>query len=483
MVRPALALAWLALLAPAAGFAQDTGCASLGAARLADAKVLSAEWIAASPAAPWRSAAGLFAAAKIDRPFCRVTGQAIPAPGSDIRFELWLASRNAWNGRFFGTAPPAPTGAIAATTLVNPLNRGYAAMTHDNGHVSRSHGDTGWAVDGGGNPDPVRIADYGWRAQHAATVAAKAIAALYYGRPPARAFFLGCGLGGHHGLMEAQRFAADYDGIVAGASSGELIGMLATQRWNLQTIADGGLSKDVLQTVGERSRDSCDAQDGLADGQIEDPRACPGETGLADLAEPQRRAVQALRRGPPDGHGLAPGAETGLAAAANAMTAATELLRRLGGTGDDLAEIERRFGPDLNVGDLTLREFAGRGGKLIVYQGWADPQTSPLATLAGWQKLLAANPAAARTARLFLVPGMGQCSGGPLGAADWLTAIETWVERDVPPISGTINAVVGSGSVAGKLRQRILCPYPSVARHVGGGDINADAYFRCKIPS
>jgi feruloyl esterase len=106
----------------------------------------------------------------------------------------------------------------------------------------------------------------------------------------------------------------------------------------------------------------------------------------------------------------------------------------------------------------------------------------PRLTLARWDALAGDAAARDRFARLFMVPGMGHCAGGPVGTSDWLSAIEGWVERGIPPDPGTINAVVGSGSAAGRLRQRVLCPYPAVARYQGSGDLNADGNFRCVTP-
>ncbi len=147
-----------------------------------------------------------------DVSFCRVAGVASPEAGSEIGFEVWLPPAGDWNGRFQGIGSGGSAGAIRYRQLAAAVAGGYAAVATDNGHTSTSGFDGSWSLG-----HPVRLVDFGYRAQHEATVAGKAVTRAYYGRDADFAYFVGCSQGGHHALMEAQRYPDDYDGIVAGA--------------------------------------------------------------------------------------------------------------------------------------------------------------------------------------------------------------------------------------------------------------------------
>jgi feruloyl esterase len=473
--------------------AQDcAGLARGAAAAGARAAEWAAEWIEADPAAPWRGPDSLFGRARMDRPFCRVTGQLRAPGGSSVRFELWLPPPERWNGRFFGTASAGLAGAVSQRALVNPVTRGYAALAHDSGHAGGLD-DIASLRGADGRLSDARLGDFAEQAQHLATVAGKAVTAAFYGRPPQRAYFLGCGQGGHHGLMEAARHPEDYDGIVAGAPLADWSRALANQAWAAHWADRPGAlpDRDALVRLAEDGRQACDGRDGAADGQVEDPRRCPAATVDNRLTPPQSALVQALSAGAPLGDrtaGYEPGSEAWWAAgwsrqSPRALPLGRALLELAGGaTPGTLARLAARLAPRLDVPPGPLNAFAQRGGRLILYHGWADPLAPPRLTLARWDALAADGAARDRFARLFMVPAMGHCAGGPVGASDWLSAIEGWVERAIPPDPGTVNAVVGSGSAAGRLRERVLCPYPAEARYQGSGDLNADGNFRCVTP-
>src|SRR5262249_4582767 len=143
--------------------------------------------------------------------FCRVVAAATPTSQSDINFELWLPLPSAWNHIFRGEGTGGSLGAIDFPLMANAIQRNYATMANDNGHTGSN-----WSF----AAQPERVVDFGHRAQHATTVAAKAIVNAYYGRAQKYSYFYGCSQGGHHALMEAQRYPNDYDGIVAGAFAG-----------------------------------------------------------------------------------------------------------------------------------------------------------------------------------------------------------------------------------------------------------------------
>jgi len=140
--------------------------------------------------------------------FCRVAATLTPSADSDIKIEVWMPVAD-WNGKFQGVGNGGWSGAIGYGPLAAALRRGYAAASTDTGH---SGGSASFAL---GHPE--KLTDFAWRAGHEMTVQAKAIVAVFYGNGPRLSYWTGCSSGGKQGLTEAQRFPADYDGIVAGA--------------------------------------------------------------------------------------------------------------------------------------------------------------------------------------------------------------------------------------------------------------------------
>jgi len=202
----------LAVSAPQAALETDAqSCRELAGTAHEDWTVLSVTWLV--PPFPMPDP-GLERPVErqVDVPICRVIGQAQPTPRSSIRFEVWLPVAREWNGRVLGVGTGNLLGAINYRGLAFGVNRRYAAVATDNGHLSKSRRDASWALGA-----PEKIVDFGHRAQHRVTAAAKFILERHYGRRPERAIFVGCSQGGNKALMEAQRYPGDYDGIIAGA--------------------------------------------------------------------------------------------------------------------------------------------------------------------------------------------------------------------------------------------------------------------------
>jgi feruloyl esterase len=143
--------------------------------------------------------------------FCRVAATATPTSQSDINFEAWMPPTGTWNGIFRGEGSGGSAGAITFPLMANAIQRNYATMSNDNGHTGSN-----WSF----SLQPERVNDFGYRSQHVTTLAAKAIIRAYYQKPADFSYFYGCSQGGHHALMEAQRYPDDYNGIVAGAYAG-----------------------------------------------------------------------------------------------------------------------------------------------------------------------------------------------------------------------------------------------------------------------
>jgi feruloyl esterase len=487
----------------------------------------TAEPVDASAARPWSSPANLFTAAlgvhagvKMRTPFCRVMGVIHPTPKSQIRFEVWMPPKAAWNRKFVGSADGGSSGAINYPAMSDPVARGYAAMGHDNGHISKDMGEQTWAFD----PETRKvrteqIVDFASRAQHVVTVVSKELVDAYYGAAAVRAYYVGCSQGGHHGLMEAQRFPDDYDGIVAGSHGGDWLGMMSSEAWGANAMRKAGKLTDAQAlALNAAAVKSCDAIDGLVDGQIDDPRRCrfdpavaqcrPGQTNTPTcLTTAQVAAVRAVYAGPhtkaarPLSPGYARGSEAN-------WTAASPMAQAEGGSFADFFRLIFKQDPTFEISQLEwnadidaaraqlsstfdavdpdLSKFEARKGKLIFYHGWSDALITPFMSVAYAERLQATmgKERTDRFARLFMVPGMGHCVGGPMSNVDWLSAIDNWVDQGVNPDGRTpATTLIGAGTLGGVARTRPLCAYPEVEKYKGSGDINSASNFRCAAPS
>src|SRR6202790_233221 len=263
--RVPLAILFLASLSSAA----SPTCSGLTNLFIANTTITSADDVPAGPYIP-SSAVPL-----INLPdFCRVRIVSRPVSNSEIHFELWMPRRSAWNGKFQGTGNGGFSSAMSYATMATALNHGYATAGSDTGHEG---GDLTFGV---GHPE--KINDWAYRAVHVMTDTAKLIVRDYYGRLPQFSYFNGCSTGGQQALSEAQRFPADYDGIVAGDPGNNRIHLIAGFLWSWEAIHQGTpspLPAAKLPMISKAVMASCDSIDGLADGIIDDPRRCKFDPG------------------------------------------------------------------------------------------------------------------------------------------------------------------------------------------------------------
>ena len=456
-----------------------------------------------SPGAPQRAGAPVFPA------FCRVTAVARPAADSEIRLEVWLPAAESWNGKLLGTGNGGYAGALSYSEMETALRQGYAVAGSDTGH---SGGDLKFGL---GHPE--KIEDWAFRAVHVMTGTAKVVVRSYYGRFAAHSYFSGCSTGGQQALTEAQRFPEDYDGIVAGAPGSNRVRLNVGFLWSWLAVHKDGaevLPASKLPLINQAAVSACDALDGVKDGVIGDPRACKFDPGAllcraADAADcltaAQVSAVRAVydgARNPRTGEQLYPGWVRGSEASGGA--------RPGGWSGYFVGQPEparldfwrfwvfhdpnwdfHTFDFDRDVAyadskmsfvtanDPDLTRFKQRGGRLLMYQGWADPVVPATDTIRYYESVERAMGGAEKTAgfvRLFLAPGMGHCSGGPGPSSfDALGVLDRWVIQGAAP-----DRVIASHSTAGSVdRTRPLCPYPQVAKWDGSGSIDNAAAFRC----
>lgn len=441
--------------------------------------------------------------------YCRVVGLIQP----EVRFEVDLPST--WNGRVYmfgngGYAGEALDSAGRQADAKRAVSRGFVAAQTNTGHDAATEPLAAFAS------SPQKVIDYAFRAVHVTAVTAKALADAYYGTPPRRSYFDGCSTGGRQGLIEAQRFPDDFDGIVVGAPvlnfSGTMIGYAKDQK----ALAAAPLTADAVKTVGEAVTAKCDALDGVKDGVVDDPRRCPfhpatdvprcsGDTAAPGcLTAAQVHAVEIVyaplqRNGSTFFPGWPVGAESGWLPWFVSPNGGRSISYGFGEaflkniafgrpnasydwlTFDVNADLDKiQTGRALlDATSPDLARFKGRGGKIVSYVGWADPALNPLMTVGYYESVMKAMGSSTTDFyRMFMVPGMGHCQGGAgTSAFDAFTPLVRWVEKGTAP--DTIPAArVAGGAV---VRTRPLCPYPRTAIYKGSGSTDDAANFVCGV--
>lgn len=491
-----------------------TPCGNLTALTIPGTVVTAAVPIAAGPFSPGRPEGRGAASAQQQqhqqqRPFpafCRVEAVAKPVADSEIHIEIWLPENDAWNGKLLGTGNGGYSGAIGYPDMERGLRAGYAVAGSDTGHEG---GDLKFGL---GHPE--KINDWAWRAVHVMTDTAKLVVRSYYGRLAAQAYFSGCSTGGQQALTEVQRFPNDYDGILAGAPGNNRVRLNIGFLWSW-LAANGNAAAAAfpaakLPLLQKAVMAACDELDGVKDGVIGDPRACrfdPGvlecrgdnENGANCLSKAEVMAVRAIYDGaknPRTGEQLYPGwvrgSEGGWAGyfVGQREPARLDFWRywlfhdpnwdfRSFDFDRDVAYADSQMG-SVTANDPDLRRFQQRGGKLLIYHGWADPVVPAQDSIRYYESVLrATGQGASEMTRLFLVPGMGHCSGGPgAGTFDGLAALDAWVTKGAAP--SRIMATHATNGVVD--RSRPLCPYPQVARWNGSGNTADAASFACVVP-
>lgn len=447
-------LALLALPPPAAAAQPDprAACAALAGLDLA-----------ALPDAPTQILEVANVAAADPTPaYCRVRGYV----RANVRFELRLPTGD-WNGKLIMEGCGGFCGTLQyAERCDDRVRRGYACIVSDMGHVSTPF-DAKWAW----NNREAEI-DFGYRATHVTAVAGKAIATALYARAPQRSYFHGCSTGGRQGLVSAQRFPQDFDGIIAGAPVLRMPHSGLVLAWSLRALHERDWRARVTPRDVERlhagALQHCDARDGLVDGIIGDPFSCDFDpASVTGLTPVQIDAFRKVYDGPRDSSGrrlfpggLPRGSELEWIGPLVARDAGPPLFAGFIGDLFRYLAFAEDPGPQFALHDLDfdrdpprlgamaqiltganpdLREYAARGGKLLLYHGAADPVVIPEPTVDYHEmatRVLGGKAAARESLRLFVVPGMAHCTGG-VGAheVDWLAALEAWVERGEAPES------------------------------------------------
>ena len=487
------------LLAVATAASADAApCESLAALTLTDATILSAAIVPAGPFTPPSTRPGGAAPPLIVPESCRVVGRVTPS----VMFEVWMPVTG-WNGKFQGVGGGGFAGVISYGAMTGALRRGYATASTDTGHATPGGA---WAL---GRPD--LVTDFAYRAVHEMTVKAKAVVAAFYGKAAARSYFVGCSTGGRQGLMEAQRFPGDYDGIVAGAPANYWTHLMVGTLWNATaTLLDPArhLPPPALAALNKGAVAACDARDGVADGLIENPLACRFDPAALQCREgategcltaPQVEAARKIyspavnpRTRQEIFPGMVPGSEltwTATAGGPQPFPIPVDFYRyfvqanpdwdwKTFDFDKDVAAADEKFAALMNATDPNLKPFKDRGGRLILYHGWNDQLIQAGNTINYFTSVTKAMGSGADDfVRLFMAPGMLHCGGGPgPNTFDAVSALEQWVEDGRKPAS-LLASHATNGAVD---RTRPLCPYPQVATYKGTGSIDEASSFSCR---
>ena len=468
--------------------------------------------------------------------FCRVVAVATPTSDSNITIEVWMPPAG-WNGRLLGLGNGGFAGQIVTEELGAAMAKGYAATATDAGHTGGPIEAT-WAL---GHPE--KIIDFGHRGIHEMTRVAKMIVERFYGSAPRHSYFAGCSDGGREALMEAQRYPADYDGILAGAPANNVTGMVSM--WAVDTDAlivppGAFIPQSKIPTIEHAVTAACDEIDGVRDGILNDPRQCKfdpvsiqckeGEDTDKCLTGPQVTALKVIYAGLRDAKGqlvhpgYLPGAEqgtkggfggweawiTGPAPGESAISSfaigyfsdmvfdKTDWDVKTFSVDRDLPIARQKTAAALDAVNPDLSAFRSHGGKLILYHGWNDPAILALNTVNYYEEVIgsAGRANADSFVRLYMVPGMQHCFAGP-GADSFgqspatpgtsdpqrnvRTALENWVEKGTAPGVIIASKIEGAApaTVESVIMTRPLCPYPQQAHYKGSGDPNRAENFAC----
>jgi feruloyl esterase len=479
-------------------------CESLASLSLPDGKITLAQTVAAGTFKPPEGdSEGMF---KTLPAFCRVAATLNPSGDSEIKIEVWMRAAG-WNGKYMGVGNGGWAGTIRYNAMRSSLARGYAVASTNTGHDG-VHTDASFAL---GHLE--KLTDFAYRAVHEMTVSAKTIVAAFYGEAPKFSYWNGCSTGGRQGLMEVQRFPADYDGVISGAPANNLAHLEVANIWISQAVhkdAASFIPPAKYPLIHDAVMQSCDELDGVKDGILENPTLCKfdpmvlkckGGGGPDCLTGPQAEAARKIygpvknwRTGEEIYPGLPRGTELqwGIHAGAEPTPLAFSGMRYVVFKDRHWDYMNFNFDSDIALAERTqeqivatspdVKAFFDHGGKLIQYHGWSDPLISAQNSVDYYRSVIAKMgddlSKLNNSYRLFMVPGMDHCGGGHgPDQFDMVGALEAWVERGEAPAS-----VVASHAIAGKVdRTRPLCPYPQVAAYSGKGSIDIAANFSCAL--
>jgi feruloyl esterase len=427
--------------------------------------------------------------------FCRVALTLKPAPQSDIKTEVWLPSTG-WNGKLQVVGNGGFAGTISYAAMANALGAGYAAASTDTGH-------TGPSPNTFANDDV--LVDFAHRAIHETTVAAKVAVNGFFGNGPRLSYFNGCSTGGRQAVTASQRYPEDFDGIVAGAPASHTSTQAFGQIWFYQALADpaSALSREKLTLLHNAVLEACDQRDGARDGVLENPLSCKfdpqvlackqGSDAASCLTAAQVEGVRRIYAGPSNprtGQHVFAGLERGSELGWNPVPVgyAVDYFKyvvfkdanwdpKTLNYDSHVEQASKGANLVFDATDPDISRFTKRGGKLIMYQGWAEPGIPPANLVKYFDQIQQKTSGAKDSVRVFMVPGMGHCGGGNgTSTFDMVAALDAWRDGGKAPVQITASRV-RDGKVD---RTRPLCAWPTVARYKGSGSLDVAENFVCR---
>lgn len=450
--------------------------------------------------------------------FCAVDATQQDSAGNPMHITIWLPLE--WNGRFQGIGGGGYSCGIRYTaaqpSLETALKTGYATAATDCGHTGGSQ-DGSFALNDDRTLDTALIDDFASTGIHGMTVVAKAITQAFYDRDVSYAYFNGCSTGGRQGLMEAQRFPGDYNGILSGAPAINWTKFIPSEMWPQLVMKESGdfLPACKANAFTAAVIKACDGLDGVTDGVIADVRGCRWnpkelvgvETACGTITETDATVIRKIWQGPtesPGGkslwHGLEPGTDlSGLAATTTTDGSPFPIALSWLGTWlkqdpdwdwhtltyDEFEKLfsqsVREFSDVIATDNPDLTSFQRNGGKLLLWHGLADQLIFPQGTVDYYQRVqhrMGGADTTASFARLFLAPGAAHCTSaaGP-APTDPLQSLVAWVEKRDAPAS--LHATLVDPATGNLTQSRLLCAYPLVARYNGTGNTADSAAYTC----
>jgi len=450
---------------------------------------------------------------------CRVTA-IVTHPPAKNRVKVWIGlPLTNWNGRFQGTGGGGFLGGHP-NSLRGPVRQGFSAGATDTGHEG---GSGRFALDANGRQDWQAIIDNAYLGIHEMTVVGKAVTRAFYGKAPRYSYFVGGSTGGRQGLMEAQRFPDDYDGIVSACPAINWHRFVSAALWPqvVMLSTTNFVAKTKLDAATAAAIAACDADDAVKDGVIDDPFRCPYDpkalvgTKVGDdvFTAADAEVIRKIWEGPRTQddrfmwHGLERGAD--MFPYAGTSGSGTDGLKgkpfsialeywlyylvqdakwdwstlTYAGFEQLWTKSVEQYGAVIGTDDPDLTRFRDRGGKVLIYHGLADeliPAAGSIDYYKRVQQRMGGAKATAKFARLFLVPGVNHGFSGPGARSSGtalLEAIIRWVEEGKAPDKLIAEKRDKDGKVT---RTRPLFPYPQVAKYKGSGSTDEEKNFRGK---
>ena len=452
-------------------------------------------------------------------PYCLVKLLVKPA----INIWVGLPTGGQWNGRLQSEGGGGYAGSVGIAT--GSIGAGYIGIQTDTGHTGGSgtfgciNNCTGNTAANPGTPDMQLQTDFAYRSEHLMSVLGKQLAQAFYGQQPVFSYWNGCSTGGRQGMRMAQQFPSDYNGILAGAPAFHWDRFQAYQIWPqmVMRIEAGGPVSSAKQTLATNAAiAACDANDGVVDGVLTDPRTChynPANdptvtkasctsTDNTCLTPGEATAIFRIWDGARNTNGklLWPGLERGAALSGLAgtnpfaiATAQPQYWVYFDPTWDwhtlDYANYEaffkdtmRMVNPMMASENPDLSAFRNAGGKLVMWQGWADQLIMSEGSTTYYDavaNVMGGYAALQPWYRHFMAPGVGHCGGGNGPQPQNLfQAVVNWVEQGTAPDRITASKTLSGGGT----QTRPLCPYPAVAKYIGSGSTDDLANFVCAAP-